>query len=210
MKKLTEEYKECNIDEENITESTIDDMCDKFNSEKCQKYYTTKMADLPECKDSLTISLAGIDNMMKITYLGLKNNCEKDENNKYCPFNSVEIAKKIKDDMTEEESRKLFDTIKEETCKSKKCSESYINFVTELNNNTNSLMETVSKEGNLSQSELDEMMSTINETVGDDYTGLLEYLKSDKCAAASGAESIIKNINFYLVLSVLSALYFLF
>ncbi|KAL6597097.1 hypothetical protein U3516DRAFT_671460 [Neocallimastix sp. 'constans'] len=56
-----------------------------------------KIADIPECKDSNQVAVAGIDNIMRIAYLGIKYNYEKDENNKYCPLNSLLINKNITD-----------------------------------------------------------------------------------------------------------------
>jgi len=69
----------------------------KGESEKCTKYYKMKIADIPECKDSNQVAVAGIDNIMRIAYLGIKYNYEKDENNKYCPLNSLLINKNITD-----------------------------------------------------------------------------------------------------------------
>ncbi|KAG4087589.1 hypothetical protein H8356DRAFT_960323 [Neocallimastix lanati (nom. inval.)] len=79
VNKLTNEYEECDINNSTKVDKNIDDLY------------------IPECKDSNQVAVAGIDNIMRIAYLGIKYNYEKDENNKYCPLNSLLINKNITD-----------------------------------------------------------------------------------------------------------------
>eukprot|EP00833_Pecoramyces_ruminatium_P000046 jgi/Orpsp1_1/1174078/evm.model.c7180000048839.1 len=216
MEKFNKEYEECDIQYMNVNQKAneIDDICSKFNSEKCQKYYKTKMVDLPECKDSIQEAVAGIDNIKNINYISIKTECDKDENNNYCPLSSFELKKNIKEDMTEEHQRQVLNKAKEDTCKSQKCIDSYLNLINELTKINDGYLESLSKDGKISKSELDEIK--MNATIDNDkeIQEISQYLKSEKCTSqivkTSGAEQIIKNVNLYLVLSLISIIYYLF
>eukprot|EP00833_Pecoramyces_ruminatium_P000047 jgi/Orpsp1_1/1174079/evm.model.c7180000048839.2 len=131
----------------------------------------------------------------------VKTDCDKDNNGNYCPLNSHVL--KISDDMTEEQAEKVVNKVEDETCKSQKCTDSYLYLIEELNRITNDYLETLMKEKNLSKSDLYVIRRNFNGN-NDETT---EHLRS-KCISI--VENGIKNINVYLLLSLVSIIYLFF
>jgi len=209
IEKLNIEYKECQLE---VDDKTADEICKIVDSDKCQKYFNIKVVDIPECKDSIEDAVISIDNLRKLAYSELKAECIKDENNKYCPLNSKETQKIITPEMSEEQQKQAYEKAKEETCKSQKCIDGYLSFFSELIDITKEYADALSKYGNISKEEVDDMKNTFKK---DKRTSeLIDYLKSDQCKSkiiySSSAETVIKNMNLYLGLSLITVLYFLF
>jgi len=173
------------------TEEELKSYCEKMNTDKCQKFYTTSFTSIPECKDadpSIQSSLALMDVMLKQGLSQIQTGCATDEQGNFCPLSNAEKAKRVNSNMTEEQQRESFDAALKETCKSKKCTDVYLSAFDNLDKFTNDLIETVSKIENYPKDELEKMKKELNDDMkklkeDPDVSKSLEYLKSNECAA---------------------------
>eukprot|EP00833_Pecoramyces_ruminatium_P013563 jgi/Orpsp1_1/1187595/evm.model.d7180000058924.1 len=117
--KVDAEYEECLFLDNEIGKVSAETFCPIFNSEKCQSIYNDKLyTTIPECKN-LSQYYKDVFFKYSNTYTFIAAYiCNKDENNEYCPYNS--ITSKADPDLNELKSAT------EATCKSKKCTEESI------------------------------------------------------------------------------------
>lgn len=175
IEKLTNENKECTVNPENKNEDELKSFCNTFNSEKCQKFINTKFADIPECKSSIAESLTLMDEATKTKYSGYKLICAVDEQGNFCPMTDIEMAKKYNETMTKEQEEKAYDEVLKETCKSKKCADTFLTAFEDLEKTQKELQERLSK--------LDSKVDLTDELKTDStISKALTYLKSDECA----------------------------
>jgi len=179
IEKLGEEYKDCVID---IIDLKQDEICKALQTKKCQKYYKLRIADAPECKDSLKTSVAGIDSLRRLEFIGIQSACITDENNKYCSFNSLE---NISDEnLSRKDEKELIEMIKKETCKSKKCTRKYLDMVNDIEETVKNYAELVSKYKTKENKGKEEKIFELDE----ETIELVKYFKSEQCASQATTE----------------------
>jgi len=72
-------------------------LCDLIDTSKCQKYYKTKIIDIPECKTSdklQLLELIRLEYVMSDKYITLTQECSRDERGNFCPLSSINMDKK--------------------------------------------------------------------------------------------------------------------
>lgn len=195
----------------NITNN--EELCDKYNSEKCQKLARNGISDtVSECKDAsfsevilkdlgsfnggpYTLDMFS-DNMKMYIFI-----CSKDENNKNCPFRDYYNNITQIDELSNEERTKRYIESVKETCKSKKCIDEYNVFFEEFSANMNA-----KKKRDLNIELKEELDGT--EMEYSTAVRINEYFKNAECIAAyskqsSDAVTVIRNNIIYVVMMVL-------
>ena len=110
-------YQECLISSINFysIDTNIDNICAAFATEKCQSFFSTGVASLPECQNVSKKILTPYQILSETVFTILNLSCSKDENNNYCPLAGKNVINN--NTMSSDE---LMNSLKE-TCKSKKC-----------------------------------------------------------------------------------------
>jgi len=141
------------LEKDSYSEEKIDALCNGYNSKVCQNFYQDPVAALEECEKIPYFTEKNIEKY----YLGFLNDvnahsklyCQKNENNKYCPLNVLNLfrgsepsANDLLNSIPEEND---FENAVNETCKSKSCYDAAIEFFTSLNNTNDTSSESDSK-----------------------------------------------------------------
>jgi len=111
--------------------------CIEYESENCQKLYTTSTkdiyAEIPECK-GLSFEeemLKQSDYLIKFIYNSLKIACAKDEQGNYCPYSYANIQNydSLEDIEYEGPEKTTYMKYLNESCRSKKCIDEYLSYI---------------------------------------------------------------------------------
>ncbi|OUM62501.1 hypothetical protein PIROE2DRAFT_61856 [Piromyces sp. E2] len=124
-----EEYKECVSYKEKISKDNIENYCKVYNSEKCQKIFKDGIKSIKACEMFSQQSLKKTQTKFDTVNYTFKLLCAKDESNKFCPLSEVYITSG-----NSGFEKNGFDNYINETCKSKKCTDSAIEAFTILQN----------------------------------------------------------------------------
>jgi len=173
--KSLESYDECLFKQ--ITElkkKDYDTVCKTYNSDKCQKFYKEGIAGIPACEQlNEVITFQNQITIDKADYQ-FQRYCSKDENDKYCPLSGYEFKEK--------DSKEEFDKAVNETCKSRKCLDTSIEYFNKEINLINKINEFQSKvKNNNSKRQFDSSNLKDEEKTN----AIVEFLESDKCSSQS-------------------------
>jgi len=131
-KAIKEQFGSC-LTTEKITFDNLDSICNNYKSENCQKVFKNGVGKIDACsKEVNTI----IDALEKVIALNVSNvidlKCAKDENGNTCPIANYVIQNgDVPSDPNDDKWKQAVD----ETCKSKSCSDAFINYSDASNNN---------------------------------------------------------------------------
>ncbi|ORX64385.1 hypothetical protein BCR32DRAFT_251129 [Anaeromyces robustus] len=129
-----------------------ENLCNHYYSEKCQELFNIKISELSECQnsnsDSNSLYLKTMDYQLELANLKMKVLCNRDENNKTCPFNKQDIIDALNYEEVDNEieadnlefNHYLYNTAKEQleklvqkNCESKKCTDTFIKVTEDMN-----------------------------------------------------------------------------
>jgi len=143
-------YEECFNEAINTEEQ-----CAKIESDDCQKFFSTSIVDAPECQKVSKGPLLVFNELLKMQSNYSKFNCSKDEQGQYCPLNSIGLQKNYNFDGSENKKEEIYDKAIEDTCKSQKCTDSYLTFISGAKDDHKQLIDTLTNE-KLGQNEVKE------------------------------------------------------
>jgi len=178
-KKATEDYKECFIGTDLIKNDTLDKVCETYSSQKCQDFYKNGLNSIDACKKDNAILLQMSTVMTETIQSNIGVFCIKDEANQYCPYGQfiLDLASKS-DSITNEEVEKNYNLAVNNSCKSKKCTDAFIEYTDKKNkllSDVEGLNKTLSKRGEFSTALSVGAEKALEETI--------KYLKSDECTS---------------------------
>ncbi|ORX75394.1 hypothetical protein BCR32DRAFT_285229 [Anaeromyces robustus] len=118
----------CELKQDDLTNFNYDKICKVLSDKKCDAYYYG-ISELEGCKDIPPEKLKKINVTLKAGYAVFKMLCEYDEEGKECPFTTY-----MKETMEKYMIIEILPTkeIVVKTCKSKKCSESLAQYITDI------------------------------------------------------------------------------
>lgn len=170
-------YEEClfkKYNNDTLKKENYDDICEIYNSDKCQKFYKEGVVSIPECKELgevLTFQNQILYDKADYTYQRI---CSKDENGKYCPLSGYDISE------NKDSDREAHDEAVNETCKSRKCIDSAIESINKEINLNNGINEFQSKiKNNINKRQYDS--SNIKDE--DEKELLINFFESDFCSS---------------------------
>jgi len=173
-------------------EKKMKNFCVTIETRKCQKYYNTKLNDIPECKYSDKYQLSELRFSLKAEYLAYKGHCSSDEQGNFCPLSSIEYSKRITETMTIEQQEENYDIALKDTCKSQKCIDNYLLTIDSSEKHYREKYEELSKLGVFSPEEIKQLkdsyetnIANIRKTPITNKT--INYFKSDECVKSSNA-----------------------
>jgi len=190
--KYTNEYKDCkNKVASYRNEEELKNFCAKMNTDKCQKFYTTSLTTIPECKSSdqnQKSYIALLDVALKEGLSQIKIGCATDEQGNFCPLTKIRFS----DAMTEQKEQEVFDIAVKESCKSKKCSDIFISSIENLEKISDELIGTISNIKDYPKDKLDQLKKELDDDLKDinedpTISKALKYLKSAECAAEANS-----------------------
>ncbi|ORX75393.1 hypothetical protein BCR32DRAFT_249599 [Anaeromyces robustus] len=126
---------QCGISMENLNckvkkedQKNYDEVCKLLNNKKCEVFYYG-ISELEGCKDISPEILKLINIKLKAGYAILKMLCEYDEEGKECPFTTY-----MRETREENMALEILPNkeVIENSCKSKKCSESLAQYITDI------------------------------------------------------------------------------
>jgi len=182
-----DDYQECLIDNIEFQKGDVDYICSVYNSEKCQKLYNEGAVIIPECQKIDGVSKTFLDNMVKISQLSLSLKCSKDENGQYCPLNELALLNDSEEDgfITFKNESTLFDNALGNTCKSKKCTMTYTDALSEMRASEDEIISLLSLLDNIDIISMKEKRQIKDQDFDRENDKLLsqleEYLKSSNC-----------------------------
>ena len=124
------------ITSEQITFSNLESICSAYKSEKCQTFFNSSISSIPACSGEVKDVVNSVEKSIKLhvaSVIDLK--CAKDENGNICPISNYVIQN---GDIPSDPSDPNWQQAVQDTCKSKACSEAFINYTNTTNNNNNS------------------------------------------------------------------------
>jgi len=142
--KALEQYKECLEGNSEIDVNNKDNVCNTFNSEKCQQFFNDDIKNIQGCENLNEIASRVLNFYKKGNTVSLKMQCAKDENGKYCPLaNLSPKLMSIEDDNKndDKEFKTIYAEAVSETCKSRSC----INAALEFESGYNEIKQEVSE-----------------------------------------------------------------
>ncbi|OUM62630.1 hypothetical protein PIROE2DRAFT_69477 [Piromyces sp. E2] len=134
-----------------------EDDCTKFESETCQKFYKTKLIDVPECKNERKTVLLGYQELFQSFYSIAKFQCGKDEKGNSCPLSPIGLQKNygfnvvVNQTLAEPEVKKIYTQAIKDTCSSQKCSNDYLDIIKEYENDHKQFFDEAAKEKDFSE-----------------------------------------------------------
>jgi len=198
--------KECDIFSE-IKKDNLETICTTFKSEKCQKLMTDGVSSIAACSNLTDTLLALKIEILKLQKASIEFLCVKDEKGKSCPFveyeleNSSMLKFNLSDFQTtteKKESSKKEDTKEEEasiaaineTCKSKICTNSLIEYSNTLSKFEKELQSALI----ITTSNVKREFKVEGEGLDEEQTlqKAIDYLKSEECTAQA-AENVNEN-----------------
>jgi FKBP-type peptidyl-prolyl cis-trans isomerase len=158
-----------------------DEICKTYNSDKCQKLYKEGVAGFPACKElGEVLSFQNQVIIDKADYL-FQRYCSKDENDKYCPLSEY--------DFEEKESKEEFDNAINQTCKSRKCIDTAIEYFNKEINLENKVNEFQSK---IKNSNMKRQFNSNDLKSEEKKEAIINFLESDYCSSQSPKKEIVK------------------
>jgi len=182
---------ECNLE---INKNNLDTVCASFNSDKCQNL-SKNISSLKACTSLGQEFISSEQETIKSQLSTVEFMCSKDENGKYCPYISFELEHSTlfgneNEDVSTNEPHSKEDKKKEEeesikaimeTCKSKKCSDAFLKVLPFLDNFEKDYeIKYVKRHLNIKR----DLQFKDGMTHKEKLTKIMEYLKSDECAAS--------------------------
>jgi len=151
----SKQYEKCYAE---ITLSNLGSACASFKSEECQKFKNNGyLLGVNECKSEPQERVSFANDIIELMYIDAKFRCTNDENGNLCPINEYELKSKSRNDY--EQSVK-------DTCKSKICSDAYVEFVNEFDPKLNLIQNKIENEFDKKlDNELNEMEKKIDEDI---------------------------------------------
>jgi len=131
-KVLKEQFSNCLISEK-ITLDNLENVCSTYKSEKCQNLIKSGIGKIDACSSQINTVIETFDKVISgkiASAIELK--CAKDENGNVCPISNYVIQN---GDIPQDPNDDKWKQAVEETCKSKACSEAFINY-TDATTNT--------------------------------------------------------------------------
>jgi len=190
---IFEKYeKECTIDL-GASDVNYEEICQVYNTKACQELYNINIYEIPECKSSEESVLTLLDSMLRITAVSLKTLCTKDENNKICPLHNFEAQIPADEDISDKEGIELINKALNDTCKSKVCTNAFIEYEKEMRDIQSDYINAIKKFD--ANGEIEDMIKNLGKvkrqfSVADNDLGMdetlsktIEFLKSDKCTS---------------------------
>lgn len=137
---LKSQFNDC-LTSEKITFSNLESVCSAYKSEKCQNFFNSSISNIDSCSNEVKTVLESVEKTIKSNVSRIINlKCAKDENGNICPISNYVIANgDIPSDPNNPEWKQAVD----ETCKSKACSEAFINYSDSTVNNDNGVSQAV-------------------------------------------------------------------
>ncbi|KAG4088325.1 hypothetical protein H8356DRAFT_1725237 [Neocallimastix lanati (nom. inval.)] len=173
------EYKECFADNKSkVNLEIIDEVCDKFLTEKCKKFYEEGISKLKGCEKISEEMLNQYTLKYDIKGIVLSELCSRDENGQYCP-----ISKFLQSGST---NRRELDECINNTCKSKKCVDDAIDYTTremDFDKRLNDFLDKTTSSNITSSSNIKRQYDGSKISEEEENQAILEFLKSDYCSA---------------------------
>ena len=117
----SKQYEKCYAE---ITLSNLGSACASFKSEECQNFKNNGyLLGVNECKSEPQERVSFANDIIELMYIDAKFRCTNDENGNLCPINKYELKSK---------SRNNYVKSVKDTCKSKICSDAYVEYVNEF------------------------------------------------------------------------------
>jgi len=178
-KKATAEFKECFIGTDLIKNDTLDKVCETYSSQKCQDFYKNGLNNIDACKNDNALLLQMSTVMTETIQSNIGVFCIKDEANQYCPYGQfiLDLASKS-ENITNEEVEKNYNFAVNNSCKSKKCTDAFIEYTDKKNkllSDVEGLNKTLTKRG--------EFNTVLNAGADKTLEETIKYLKSDECTS---------------------------
>jgi len=168
----------------------LNNFCSNYYSDECFVFLNNGTKSIPACQDDRVQEKLGHFNVLvELVNFYKKYHCAKDEDGNYCPFSLMDSENRriLKIDNSTvkvvEQYEKEFYTNVENTCRSEKCTETYIDYSEENNRIKTLVNQTLSSsEHSDSKSKRYFFIENFNEIDNDELNNLaIEYLKSDEC-----------------------------
>jgi len=179
-KKATEEFQECIIGTDQIKKDTLDKVCETYNSQKCQDFYKNGLNGVEACKndDAFLIQMSNVIVESNQSNVGLF--CIKDEANQYCPYGQfiLDIASKS-ETITNAEVEASYNQAVNNVCKSKKCTDAFVEYTDKKNKLTGDIEDLNKKLSKSKRAEFKTTLSDANKTLEE----TINYLKSTDCTS---------------------------
>jgi len=178
-------------------EKVANEVCTIYNQEKCQEFYQIEIFDTPECATSDEFIKTFVEYIFDGNYLTTSVNCSKDEDDKYCPLSEVQLTAALKESISNSqvttkntaEVEINLDDATEKTCKSKKCTESLVKFLEELDKTDQELLDGI-KNSNLDEKVKDQLLTEVEKEIEQDsIQNIYKYVESGKCTYAKDFKS---------------------
>lgn len=168
------EYDECFYTSD-INLLNIDSVCSTFHSEKCQNFYSNGfIKGLESCQSQNPKLFKVTDNVYNPIYNRLKFKCTNDENGNYCPMNKLELDLRT---MINVNLYTLYNEAAEETCKSKACTDAYIQYLNYTNTIDDHILEKITTKTENTLSELKNKISELEDKVQEFENNILDNVK---------------------------------
>ncbi|ORX58416.1 hypothetical protein BCR36DRAFT_580037 [Piromyces finnis] len=145
----------------NITTENFPEICNEYNSEKCQTVLKNPLSYIPNCKNYSVISEVFSDIAVSFRRTEMTVVCTFDESNNLCPVAEVFVNKTRNQNVEKRAIR--------QSCRSKKCTDIMIDVLPLFLEETKDAENLIITEGN------------VDEDIDKNVDEWIDYLKSDEC-----------------------------
>lgn len=136
------DYDEC-LQGSDVNMSNIDSICASYNSQKCQNFYANGLTnEINACNNEHVNIKLDIDDVIKSNQAKLKFICTKDESGNICPMVKYSMENKIK---ASESNNPAYLQSSNDTCKSKLCSDAYVQYLQQVKSVAQKVVDTENK-----------------------------------------------------------------
>jgi len=121
------------ITSEKITLSNLDSICSAYKSDKCQNFFNSSINSIEGCSSEASIIVTAVEKYIKLKVASVLNlKCAKDENGNVCPISNYVIQN---GDVPSDSTDPNWQQAVQDTCKSKTCSDAFIDYTNNTINN---------------------------------------------------------------------------
>jgi hypothetical protein len=133
--KVLQGYSDCLIGMNEIDANNKDNVCNVFNSEKCQNFFKNGVKSVKGCENLQDLLLKIEELLVETNSVSLKMQCAKDESGKYCPLSNLptQFISEVKSSSNSTITEQQYDEAVKATCKSRTCIDAALEFETGAN-----------------------------------------------------------------------------